>query len=67
MKITSIFETRSPYGRLAKLRYSPLTQITPATHKGKDGRQYVAVTATGGTALFAPGGGGSLVAFALPR
>ena len=35
--------------------------------KCHDGRQYVAVTATGGTALFPPGGGDSLVAFDLPR
>jgi quinoprotein glucose dehydrogenase len=40
---------------------------TPATYSGKSGRQYVAVAATGGTAIHAPGGGDSLVAFALPH
>jgi quinoprotein glucose dehydrogenase len=48
-----------------KLDYS--ATATPATYTGKSGRQYVAVTATGGTAIYAPGGGDSLVAFALPR
>lgn len=60
------FETKT--GKLLweyKLDYS--ATATPATYRGKDGRQYVAVTATGGTALYAPGGGDSLVAFALPR
>lgn len=60
------FETKT--GKLLweyKLDYS--ATATPATYIGKNGKQYVAVTATGGTALYAPGGGDSLVAFALPR
>ena len=40
---------------------------TPATYTAQSGRQSVAVTATGGTAIHAPGGGDSLVAFALPH
>ena len=48
-----------------KLDYS--ATASPAVYAGKSGTQYVAVTATGGTALYAPGGGDSLVAFALPH
>ena len=40
---------------------------TPITYQGKDGRQYVAVVATGGSYLASPAGGDSLIAFALPR
>src|SRR6185312_11138485 len=40
---------------------------TPITYRGKDGRQYVAVVATGGSYLASPTGGDSLIAFALPR
>ncbi len=40
---------------------------TPITYRGKDGRQYVAVVATGGSYLASPSGGDSLIAFALPR
>ncbi|HET7086562.1 MAG TPA: pyrroloquinoline quinone-dependent dehydrogenase [Rhizomicrobium sp.] len=40
---------------------------TPITYQGKDGRQYVAVVATGGSYLSSPAGGDSLVAFALPK
>jgi len=47
-----------------KLDYS--ATASPATFGGKSGKQYVAVMATGGTALYAPGGGDSLVAFTLP-
>jgi quinoprotein glucose dehydrogenase len=39
---------------------------TPITYRGKSGRQYVAVVATGGTLLRSPGGGDSLMVFALP-
>jgi quinoprotein glucose dehydrogenase len=47
-----------------KLDYS--ATASPATYTGKSGKQYVAVMATGGTAIYAPGGGDSLVAFTLP-
>jgi quinoprotein glucose dehydrogenase len=47
-----------------KLDYS--ATASPAAYTGKSGKQYVAVMATGGTALYAPGGGDSLVAFTLP-
>ena len=40
---------------------------TPITYQGKDGRQYVAVVATGGSYLASPSGGDSLVVFALPK
>jgi quinoprotein glucose dehydrogenase len=40
---------------------------TPITYRGKDGRQYVAVVATGGSYLASPSGGDSLIAFALPK
>ena len=47
-----------------KLDYS--AHATPVTYQGKDGKQYVAVVATGGTFLRSPAGGDSLVVFALP-
>lgn len=40
---------------------------TPITYQGEDGRQYVAVIATGGSYLGTPSGGDSLLAFALPK
>jgi quinoprotein glucose dehydrogenase len=40
---------------------------TPVTYQGEDGRQYVAVVATGGSYLASPSGGDSLIAFALPK
>jgi quinoprotein glucose dehydrogenase len=40
---------------------------TPITYKGSDGRQYVAVVATGGSYLRSPMGGDSLRVLALPR
>ena len=40
---------------------------TPITYKGKDGRQYVAIVATGGSYLASPAGGDSLMVFALPK
>jgi quinoprotein glucose dehydrogenase len=48
-----------------KLDYS--AHATPITYKGKDGRQFVAVVATGGSYLASPAGGDSLMAFALPQ
>lgn len=47
------------------LEYS--AHATPITYKAKDGRQYVAVVATGGSYLGSPAGGDSLIAFALPK
>jgi quinoprotein glucose dehydrogenase len=46
-----------------KLDYSATD--TPITYLGKNGKQYVAVVATGGTVIYAPPGGDSLVVFAL--
>jgi quinoprotein glucose dehydrogenase len=36
------------------------------TYQGKDGKQYVAVVATGGSFVHSPAVGDSLVAFGLP-
>jgi quinoprotein glucose dehydrogenase len=47
-----------------KLDYS--AHATPITWQGRDGRQYVAVVATGGSYLGSPTGGDSLMAWALP-
>jgi quinoprotein glucose dehydrogenase len=40
---------------------------TPITYQGKDGRQYVAVVATGGSYLASQPGGDSLIVWALPK
>jgi quinoprotein glucose dehydrogenase len=48
-----------------KLDYS--AHATPITYQGKDGRQYVAIVATGGSYLNSPTGGDSLMVFALPK
>ena len=48
-----------------KLDYS--AHATPITYHGKDGRQYVAVVATGGSYLASPAGGDSLMVYALPK
>jgi quinoprotein glucose dehydrogenase len=48
-----------------KLDYS--AHATPLTWRGKDGRQYVGVVATGGSYLASPAGGDSLVVWALPK
>jgi quinoprotein glucose dehydrogenase len=47
-----------------KLDYS--AHATPMTYRGKDGKQYVAVVATGGSFLRSTAGGDSLVVFGLP-
>ena len=39
---------------------------TPMTYRGKDGKQYVAIVATGGSFIRSPTGPGSLMVFALP-
>jgi len=39
---------------------------TPSTYQGRDGRQYVVVTSTGGGFLDDPTGDDSITAFALP-
>ena len=48
-----------------KLDYS--AHATPITYQGKNGRQYVAVVATGGSYLASPAGGDSVMVFALPK
>jgi quinoprotein glucose dehydrogenase len=47
-----------------KLDYS--AHATPMTYRGRDGKQYVAVVASGGSFLRDPAGGDSLVVFGLP-
>jgi quinoprotein glucose dehydrogenase len=47
-----------------KLDYSG--HATPITYKGRNGKQYVALIATGGSYLGSPAGGDSLQVFALP-
>lgn len=60
------FETAT--GReLWTARLPASAQATPATWLGADGRQYVAVTATGGGIVGAALEGDEVVAFALPR
>jgi quinoprotein glucose dehydrogenase len=39
---------------------------SPITYQGKDGKQYVTITATGGSQLFDPTRSDALIAFALP-
>lgn len=39
---------------------------TPITYRGRNGKQYVAIVATGGTALGSKSGGDSLMVFTLP-
>jgi quinoprotein glucose dehydrogenase len=46
-----------------KLDYS--AHATPITYRGKSGKQYVAIVATGGSIVRSPNGGDSLVVFAL--
>jgi quinoprotein glucose dehydrogenase len=50
---------------MAKLDAS--AHATPITYLGKSGRQFVAVTATGGSFLGSPVASDAIVAFALPR
>ncbi len=40
---------------------------TPITYRSRDGRQFVAIVATGGSYLGSPSGGDSLLVFALPK
>ncbi|MBV9550323.1 MAG: pyrroloquinoline quinone-dependent dehydrogenase [Alphaproteobacteria bacterium] len=47
-----------------KLDYSG--HATPITYRGKNGKQYVVLIATGGSYLGSPSGGDSVLAFALP-
>jgi len=51
---------------LWETRLEASANATPITYLGTDGRQYVAVTATGGTFLRSPVTGDSIVAWALP-
>ena len=39
---------------------------SPVTYRGTDGKQYVAIVATGGAFIHSPPVGDSLVAYALP-
>ncbi len=52
---------------LWEYRLPAAAHATPITYRGKDGRQYVAITATGGSFLDSPLTGDVLMAFALPK
>lgn len=51
---------------LWEYRLPAAAHATPATYRGKDGRQYVVVTATGGSFLDSPLASDVVMAFALP-
>ena len=59
------FDTRTGK-ELWTYRLDHSAHATPITYRGKSGRPCVAVVATGGTLLRSPGGGDSLMVFALP-
>jgi quinoprotein glucose dehydrogenase len=59
------FDARSG-AELWTYRLGASAHATPITYRGKDGRQYVAVMATGGSFLDSPTTGSALEAFALP-
>ncbi|MBU6167058.1 MAG: PQQ-binding-like beta-propeller repeat protein [Alphaproteobacteria bacterium] len=52
---------------LWEVKLPAAAHATPATYRGKDGRQYVVVTATGGSFLDSPLASDVVMAFALPR
>jgi quinoprotein glucose dehydrogenase len=52
---------------LWKTKLDHAATATPSIFRTKIGREFVAVTATGGTPIGAPGGGDSLIAFSLPH
>jgi quinoprotein glucose dehydrogenase len=52
---------------LWEYRLPAAAHATPATYRGKDGRQYVVVTATGGSFLDSPLASDVVMAFALPK
>ncbi len=51
---------------LWEYRLPAAAHATPATYRGKDGRQYVVITATGGSFLDSPLASDVVMAFALP-
>src|SRR5207237_1989973 len=48
------------------MKLGAAAHATPSTYLGRDGRQYVAITSTGGGLLAAPFADDSITAFALP-
>lgn len=52
---------------LWEYRLPAAAHATPVTYRGKDGRQYVAITATGGSFLDSPLASDVVMAFALPK
>ena len=48
------------------MKLGATAHATPSTYLGKDGRQYVVITSTGGGFLEAPVTDDSITAFALP-
>ncbi|MDE2596642.1 MAG: pyrroloquinoline quinone-dependent dehydrogenase [Sphingomonadales bacterium] len=60
------FETAS--GRMLwEVKLDAAAHATPITYAGADGRQFVAITATGGSFLDSPLAADTITAFALPR
>jgi quinoprotein glucose dehydrogenase len=59
------FETKTGK-ELWTYRLDASAHASPVTYKGKDGKQYVAVVATGGSFVHSPPVGDSLVVFGLP-
>ncbi len=53
--------------QLWEYRLPAAAHATPATYRGKDGRQYVVITATGGSFLDSPLASDVVMAFALPQ
>ncbi|UAJ10116.1 pyrroloquinoline quinone-dependent dehydrogenase [Polymorphobacter megasporae] len=53
--------------QLFEVKLEASAHATPITYSGSDGRQFVAITATGGSYLDSPVTGDSIVAFALPK
>ncbi|HXB52208.1 MAG TPA: hypothetical protein VNU69_05545, partial [Rhizomicrobium sp.] len=59
------FETKTGK-ELWTFKMDASAHASPVTYKGTDGKQYVAVVATGGSFVHSPSVGDSLVVFGLP-
>ena len=59
------FETRTGK-EIWTYKLDASAHASPITFQGKDGKQYVAIVATGGSFVHSPPVGDSLVVFALP-
>jgi quinoprotein glucose dehydrogenase len=52
---------------LWSVKLEAAAHAVPSTYEGKDGKQYVVVTSTGGSNIHDPITGASVIAFALPN